>query len=338
VVGFFRPQRRGCVGKPYQSEANTALPALARAVGAAVGSVGQVRVPLRRRLVRADPDHGREAARPHRAVTQAGATVPPAEVRVVDAGFGVADRLTSEVPRFVARVARTLTARRHKLPPDKGRGRCPIYGARVRPLARTRQGQRLAATPPEATAQWGGAGRRVRAQIGDNLVLANAKPGPTACRGVVLHDPRDHAPWGVATHLPVSAAARWGRYRDRWPIEPAPLAAKQILGADRACVFGNESRSRLPELALLAGNILADVAATTAAVATGLWDRHCRPTCGRLRRVLVQGHFSEVSVPAGALRKKASVTGHLPKGVQGQRRRKGSPTPLTNRLRQQKVA
>jgi hypothetical protein len=338
LVGFFRPQLNGCVGKHYQSGAKKALPVIVLAVVASVGSVGKMRLPLLRLLVRADPDHGSEAELQHRAVTQAGATLQPDAVLVVDAGFGMADLLTSAVPRFVAHVARNFTARRNRLPPYKGRGRCPLYGERVRPLPRKRQGKRLAATPPDATAQWMVAGRRIRAQVWDDLVLADAKPGATAFRCVVIHDPRYHAPWVIATNLPVSAYALWRLYRDRWPIEQAPLAAKQMLGAHRAFVFGGESRYRLPELALLAGNILAYVAATTAAVAMGFWDRHCRPTCGRLRRVLVQVHFSEVPVPAGTLRKKASVTGHLPKGVQGHRRRQGSPTTLTNRLRQQKAA
>jgi hypothetical protein len=338
LVGFFRPQLTGCVGKHYQSGAEKALPAIVLAVVAAVGSVGAVRLPLLRLLLRADPDKGSEAELQRRAVTQAGAALHPDEVLVVDAGFGVADLLTSHVPRFVARVARNFTARRNCLPPYKGRGRCPIYGERVRPLPRKRQGKIIAATPPDATTQWEAAGRRVRAQVWNNLVLASAKPGGTALRCVVLHDPRYHDPWVIVTNLSVSAYTLWRLYRDRWPVEQAPLAAKQMLGAHRAFVFGGESRYRLPELALLAGNILTYVAATTAAVATGFWDRHGRPTCGRLRRVLVQVHFSEVPVPTGALRKKASITGHLPKGVQGHRRRKGSITPQANRLRQPKAA
>ena len=60
----------------------------------------------------------------------------------------------------------------------------------------------------------------------------------------------------LVTNLPVSAYALWCLYRDRWPIEQVPLAAKQRLGAHRALVFGDESRHRLPELALLAGNVL----------------------------------------------------------------------------------
>ena len=157
-------------------------------------------------------------------------------------------------------------------------------------------------------------------------------------RCVVIQDPRYRAPLVLVTNLAVSAHAVWGLYRDRWPVEQAPLAAKQMLGAHRALVFGGESRYRLPELALLAGNLLAYVAATTAAVATGFWDRHCRPTCGRVRRVLMQVHFSDIPVPAGALRKKASVTGHLPKGVQGHRRQKRRVTLQATRLRQPKAA
>jgi hypothetical protein len=314
------------------------LPAIVLAVVAAVGSVGNVRLPLLRLLVRADPDHRSEAELQRHAVTQAGASLHPDEVLVVDAGFGVADLLHRAVPRFVARVARNCTARRNRLPPYKGRGRCPTYGERVRPLPRKRQGQLLAATPPDATTQWVVAGRIVQAQVWDNLVLASAKPGATAFRCVVIHDPRYHEPGGLVTNLPVSAYALWRLYRDRWPVEQAPLAAKQMLGAHRAFVFGGESRYRLPALARLAGNVLAYVAATTAAVATGFWDRHCRPTCGRLRRILVRVHFSEIPVPAGSVRKKASVTVHLPKGVQGHRRQKGSVTPQTNRLRQPKAA
>jgi hypothetical protein len=205
-------------------------------------------------------------------------------------------------------------------------------------LPRTHKGKTLAATPPDTTAQWVVAGRTIHAQGWDNLVLSTAKPGTPMFRCVVIHDPRYQEPLVVATNLPVSAYALWCLYRDRWPVEQLPLAAKQMIGAHRAFVFGNESRHRLPELALLAGNVLAYVAATSAAVATGFWDRHCRPTCGRLRRVLLRVDFSEIPVPAGRLRKKASVTAHLPKGVRGHRRQKGIITPPTNGLRQRKAA
>jgi len=338
LVGFFRPHLRGCVGKHYQSGADKALPAIVLAVVAAVGSVGKVRLPLLRLVLRADPSDGGEAALQRRALLQAGAALQADEVLVVDAGFGLADLLTAGVPRFVARVARNFTARCNVLPAYKGRGRRPTYGTRVRPLPRTHKGKTIVATPPDATAQWVVAGRIVRAHVWDNLVLATAQPGAAPFRCVVIHDPRYQEPWVLATNLPVSAYALWCLYRDRWPVEQVPLAAKQMLGAHRAFVFGGESRHRLPELALLAGNVLTYVAATSVAVATGFWDRYCRPTCGRLRRVLLRVDFSEIPVPAGPLRKKASVTGHLPTGVRGHRRQKGLRILLARGLRQRKAA
>jgi hypothetical protein len=338
LVGFFRPHLSGWVGKHYQSGADKALPAIVMAVVAAVGSVGNVRLPLLRLVLRADPSDGGEAALQRRALRRAGAALQADEVLVVDAGFGVADLLTEGVPRFVARVPRNFTARCNVLPAYKGRGRRPSYGTRVRPLSRTHKGKTIAATPPNATAQWVVAGRIVRAHVWNDLVLATAKPGAATFRCVVIHDPRFQEPLVVATNLPLSAYALWCLYRDRWPIEQVPLAAKQMLGAHRAFVFGGESRHRLPELGLLAGNVLTYVAATTAAMATGFWDRHCRPTCGRLRRVLLRVDFSEVPVPEGPLRKKASVTAHLPKGVQGHRRQPGVLTLLANSRRQRKAA
>jgi hypothetical protein len=338
LVGFFRPRLSGCLGKHYQSGADKALPAIVFAVIAAVGAVGKVRLPLVRLLLRAEPSDRSEAELQRRAFTQAGAALQPDEVLVVDAGFGVAALLTEGVPRFVARVARNFTARRNVLPAYPGRGRRPAYGERVRPLPRTHKGRTIAASPPDATAQWVVAGRTIKAQVWDNLVLSTAQPGAAAFRCAVIHDPRYQEPWVLATNLPVSVYALWCLYRDRWPIEQMPLAAKQMLGAHRAFVFGAESRPRLPELALLAGNVLAYAAATATAVATGFWDRCCRPTCGRLRRVLLRVDFSEIPVPEGPLRKKASVTAHLPKGVQGHRRQKGVITLPANSLRQRKAA
>ena len=338
LVGFFRPHLSGCVGKHSQSGAAKALPAIVFAVVAAVGSVGKVRLPLLRLVLRADPSDCSEAVLQRRALRQAGAALQSDEVLVVDAGFGLADLLTEGVPRFVARVARNFTARGNVLPAYQGRGRRPSYGTRVRPLPRTHKSKTIAATPPDATAQWVVAGRIVRAHVWNDLVLATAKPGAATFRCVVIHDPRYLEPLVVATNLPISAYAVWCLYRDRWPIEQLPLAAKQMLGAHRAFVFGGESRHRLPELGLLAGNVLTYVAATTAAIATGFWDRCCRPTCGRLRRVLLRVDFSEVPVPAGSLRKKASVMAHLPKGVQGHRRRSDVLTLPAHSLPRRKVA
>ena len=142
-----------------------------------------------------------------------------------------------------------------------------------------------------------------------------------------IFDPLYHQPWVLATNLTISTEAVWRLYRDRWPIEQLLLTAKQVLGAARSFVSGQEARYRLPELALLAGNLLSYVAVTTPAIPTGFWDRRSRPTCGRLRRYLATLNFSKLPLPEGRerqLRKKASVTDHSLKGVLAHRRQKTS--------------
>lgn len=103
-------------------------------------------------------------------------------------------------------------------------------------------------------------------------------------------------------------------YLDRWPIEQLPLAAKQMLGFDRQFVHASESCQRLPELALLAGNILSYLAATMPPIPTGFWDRHPALTPGRLRRVLADLNFPFSYPLPERIREKASRTDHLPKG------------------------
>jgi hypothetical protein len=123
--GFFRPHLHGCVSQHSQSGAAKALPAIVLAGVAAVGAVGNVRLPLLRLVLRAAPSDASEAALQRRAVRQAGAAVQADAVLVVDAGFGVAALLTAGVPRLVARVARNVTARGNVLPASQGRGRRP---------------------------------------------------------------------------------------------------------------------------------------------------------------------------------------------------------------------
>lgn len=162
-----------------------------------------------------------------------------------------------------------------------------------------------------------------------DLVLPDQKPGSPSFRCGVYVNPRYKKPLVLLTNLDIDVEALLGLYRDRWPIETLPQAAKSLLGCERAFVFGQQSRYRLPELALLAGNLLSYVAAASQPVSTGFWDRVARPTCGRLRRVLSPVHFWNLPCPQGQLREKASVTEHLPKGILGHRRQKAVPNENT---------
>lgn len=113
-------------------------------------------------------------------------------------------------------------------------------------------------------------------------------------------------------------------YLDRWPVQQVPLVAKQLLGLQRQFVFAPTSRQRLPELALLAANILTYLAAVLPPLPTGFWDRRPRRTPGWLRRALAEEGFPEECPFDGRLWEKQSVTAHLPKGVEAHRRQKAA--------------
>ena len=325
LVGFFRSHLSGQVGKHYTSKAGKALPAMVFGMVADVGSIGKTRLPLLRHLLRQKADES-EPALQARLLKKTARTLQKNEMLVTDAGFSLADLLDNTPVAFVTRLDQNVTARRNRLPEYKGRGARPKFGEIVRPLARTYAGKKLAATAPDATARWKAGTHRVSAWLFEDLVLSNARPGSTPFRIVVIFDPRYPKPLVLATNRKLTAYALWCLYRDRWPVEQMPLSTKQMLGCERAFVFGDESRWRLPELAMLAGNLLSYVAACSQPVATGFWDRCARPTSGRLRRMLARLSFSDLPLEAGQFRKKDSPTAHLPKGVAAHRRQKRTIT------------
>ncbi len=328
LVGFFRPRLCGHGDKHYTSQAAKALPAVVLGLSVSVLRVGKTRLALPRMILRQQAQDAGEAGLQKRLVEQTAKELAPDEVLVVDAGFSLEHLLEQTGVRFVIRGRQNLTARRAELPAYQGRGAPPKRGVLVRPLARTDKKKTLAATPPDRTLAWCPEGRRLEASVYENLVLPDPKPEAARFCCVVISDPRYKQPLILVSNLTVSAYDLWQLYRDRWPIEQLPLAAKQMIGAERSFVFGSESRYRLPELALLAGNVLSYVAATSQPVQSGFWDRCARPTCGRLRRVLCRVNSCDLPIPAGQIRKKASVTAHLLKGVRGHRRQKAEQSPL----------
>jgi hypothetical protein len=138
----------------------------------------------------------------------------------------------------------------------------------------------------------------------------------------VFYDPLHRHPLVLGTNLTVRPETVFLLFLDRWPVEQVPLVAKQLLGLERQFVFAQASRQRLPELAHLAANILTYLAAVLPPLPSGFWDRQPKRTPGRLRRALAQASFPEDYPLGGQIRKKQSVTAHLPKGIKAHRRRK----------------
>lgn len=315
VTAVFRPRLKACPTTHYHAAAGKALPAIPLGVVARIGAVGRQRLGLPLAIIRADPDDPSVAAHNGAVLRAAVAEVGAADVLVVDRGFAL--RLVQEAgaARYVVRLTKSFTARRAMPPPYRGRGRPPTRGALVRPLARSRRGRTLAATPADVTETWTVKRRTIRASGWTAVVAATAAAGSPSCTVWALHDPRHTEPLLVAASAELPAAVVYELYRDRWPVEQLPLAAKQMIGAGRQFVWAPETCQRLPELALLAGAVLSHAAATGPLVPTGRWDRRPARTPGRLRRVLGRGDFPHDAPVPARIRRKASVTGHLRTGA-----------------------
>lgn len=324
LVGFYRPALQGCASQHYHAPADKALPAVVLALIARVGRVATQRVAVLTAIVRGDLAEASEKPLRAQVLRQVAQTLAPDEMAVLDAGFKIAELQAAGLSRYEVRLAKNFTARRNTLPAYKGKGRKPEYGPLVRPLARQRHGKTIPATPPDQVETWTTAEGEFRAEIWHDLVLPGVK---VSAENATFHvasvqDPRYQEPWLLASPVALTGAVWHGLYQARWPVEQLPLAAKQMVGADRQFVSAPESCYRLPELALLAGMVLTYQAATQPAIPTGFWDRHPQPTPGRLRRVLAGVAFPRSYALPPRLREKAAVVAHLPKGILGHRRQK----------------
>jgi hypothetical protein len=324
ITPYWRPALEGCASKHYHPQAGKALQAIEFGLIGRVGQVNGQRVTWLTHVLRGDLTDVSSVSLTSRLLKRVATTLAADEMAVLDAGFKVKAVQDAGISRFVVRGAKNFAARRNRLPPYKGRGRRPEYGALVRPLARKRKGRMISATPPDRVETWQADGLAFRAEHWYDLVTTDTKVDPdnAVFHVAVVHDPRFKGPWVLISPLKLSGHTLWRLYQARWPIEQVPLVAKQTLGGARQFVHAPESCRRLPELTLLASTMLTYLAATLPPTPTGFWDRKPKPTAGRLRRVLAAMSFPNTYPLPGRLRKKASVTSHLPKGILGHRRQK----------------
>lgn len=329
VTAFWRPALQNCPSKHYHPAANRALPAVIFGIVGQVGELNGQRIALPRAFERVHPKDPSEKRLWEELLKQVKKGLAEDEIAVLDAGVKVSHLQEAGMECYVLRLAKNFTARRNFLPKYIGKGRKPIYGARVLPLPRTRKGKTVVATSPDETITWQENGRTLQAEIWRGLILNKIIPNEDNKTFDVyaIYDPDFEEPWLLATPVELQASSVKAIYRDRWPVEQIPLSAKQMVGAHRQFVHADESIQRLPELALLAGSILSFLAATLPAIPTGFWDRKPRRTPGRLRRTLIGKPFPKDYQFPGQLRKKNSVTAHLPKGILAHPRRLAASAP-----------
>lgn len=277
ITAFWRPRLQFWSGKFFHRLAQRSIKGIGFGVIAQIGEVAGQRIPLLKRIIRVKQKEEGEAELKAEILRQIPSYLDKEEVFIHDAGMSVAAVQAAKIPRFVLRLAVNCTGRRSQLPPKKQRGRPSEYGHMVRPWSRQRQGgQPIAATPGDVTDSFEYAGRTIKAQGWPGLVRANQKvlANQETFTIWLFNDPLYATPLILATNLPACAETILRLYLDRWPVEQPPLAAKQMIGLQRQFVFAPVSCLRLPELALLAGNILTYLAAVLPAVPTGFWDRH----------------------------------------------------------------
>lgn len=324
LTGFWRLRLKGWTGKYFNGLARRMIKGIGFALVVDVGQLAGQRLPLLRQILRADSTQRTPKDLKQKALKWAGKHLADHEVLVFDAGAHIRDMESASVKGYVLRQAANCTARRNLLPEYGGRGRRPQYGQRIRPLPRQGKDQRIAATPPDWETSFEVDGRTIRAQSWQNLVRSELKVDPTQSTFSigVFFDPLYTHPLVLATDLCLQPLSLLSLYQDRWPVEQIPLVTKQMLGLHRQFVFAPDSCHRLLELAMLVGNILSYLALVLPPLPTGFWDRRPQQTSGRLRRVLARSEFPQVGLNDGQIRKKNSVTAHLPKGIDGHRRQK----------------
>ena len=331
VTAFWRPTLQNCPSKHYHPAANRALPAVIFGVIGEVGHIGDKRLACPLVFERVHPKDPSESRLWQELLRWAHRHLAADDVAVMDAGVKLANVQAAGLEGYLLRLATKFTARRNQPLPYGGKGRKPVYGEKIRPLPRSYKGKTIAASSPDRVETWTEDGVEIRAEIWEDLILPGVIPGPLAknFRVYAIYDPAYTTPWLLATPLNLNAVTVKAMYQDRWPVEEVPLSAMQMVGAHRQFVHAGESIQRLPELALLAGSILSFLAATAPLAPTGFWDRQPKRTPGRFRRMLMGKPFPQLYPFPGQLRKKASVTSHLPKGILAPRRKMPSSAPIS---------
>jgi hypothetical protein len=133
TTGFWRPRLKNGPTTHYDHCAGKALPAIVLGILGRVGQVGQQRLLLPLGLLRADPTQPNEGGLISALIAKIKEMMQPQDVLVSDGGFPLEEILNQRIPRFVAKQAKNLTARRAQPPEYAGKGRPAERGAPARP-------------------------------------------------------------------------------------------------------------------------------------------------------------------------------------------------------------
>ena len=324
---IYRPRLQKCTTKHFNSTAGKSLPATPFSMLSAMGKVGQQKVGLLLQLTRGDERANTEETLMAQGCRMAKECVSDNDILTADRKFPVLVILEGGVQNVVIRRATNFTVTRVLTEKDKNEksiGRPRKQGVLIRPLGRTHKKTVHPASEPDEIQTWvDEQGNTLEAKVWRNVLLTvqrtwseERKTLNAAQKWVVMviKHPRYPVPMVVLMNVELRGEEVSQVTRGRWGVEQMPLVSKQLLGGHRMYVSEQEMCFRLPELTFLAANILTVVAAGCEVMPTGWWDMQARPTAGRFRRQLNEVRNIRVLHVPKQLRKKNSVTAHLPKG------------------------
>jgi hypothetical protein len=323
ITPFWRPRLQGWAGKFFHRLANRAVAGVGFGLVAQVGQVNGHRIPMLQHIIGAGRDKMSEQELKLDVLRYVSGHLGDSEVFIHDAGVTLAEVQSAAIARFVIRLAKNCTARRNALSPQGQKGRPPEYGSLLRPLPRSWKNRSIAATEADWQTCFQFPGRTIAVQGWQAVVRADQKVDANheTFTILVFFDPLYVDPLVLGTNLSARPETIFRLFLDRWPVEQIPLAAKQMLGLARQFVFAPTSCQRLPELALLMGNILTYLAAVSPPVPTGFWDRRPKKRPGASvaywRRLIFHkitrlvGDFGKSSRPLLIYRRASGLIGGL---------------------------
>ena len=277
LTTFWRPKLTNWLPRGFHRLAGRLLPGAVFGISVKVGEIEGQRLPLLHKLLRSSETAGDEADLKSSLLAYAAKQLDGTEVALFDGGFELKAIQTAAVSRFVVRLASNCVMRRNSLPDQSGkrRGRRREYGDAVRPLARSYRGKLTEATPADKSSTFEVDGVPIRADGWFHLLRRDEKVAEQLATVTVwaFHDSQYATPLLLATSLEAPASVIFKLYLDRWPVEQVPLVAKQMLGLQRMFVHASASVWRLPEIAMLMGNVLTIMASTLPPIPSGYWDR-----------------------------------------------------------------
>ena len=275
ITSFHRPKLENWIGKLYQGLTGKSVKAIGIGIISDVGSIEGKRVAIPRKLIRSKNEKASEKKLQLRMLQWVSEHQASKEVSIYDAGFKLSDLHKANVKAFVVRQSANCTARRNYVPDYKGKGRHQQFGECIRPLARSYKNKTIPASLPDTESNFDFEHRNIKVHSWYDLVRSDQKAAQEVTFNIfVFFDPLYINPLVLAVDIALTAESAYLFYKDRWPVEQPPLVSKQLLGCKRAFVFNSESVFRLPELALLSGNILTYLAATSPTIPSGFWDRN----------------------------------------------------------------